>query len=168
VRVAVVIPQFSEKSSFKSFVKFNKNSVTLTVLIVDGLVNSFIRRFRLQLVNTLYSPLSQQTSVTVTPLLPLLCIAFQASNGERFPSSGLPNCPRASAAFHSLQITTAQPTLAQDLLDWLASNQSQSHVTTDGQSASVFRVSGTHLGPMTRFLLMLDCCWFVDVGRPLW
>jgi hypothetical protein len=34
-----------------------------------------------------------------------------------------------------------------------------------GQS---FLVSSTHLGPKTRFLLLSDSCWFVDVRRPLW
>jgi hypothetical protein len=29
-------------------------------------------------------------------------------------------------------------------------------------------VSSTHLGLMTRFLLLSDNCGFVDVGRPLW
>jgi hypothetical protein len=27
---------------------------------------------------------------------------------------------------------------------------------------------GTHLGRTTRFLLLSDSCWFVDVGRSLW
>jgi hypothetical protein len=29
-------------------------------------------------------------------------------------------------------------------------------------------VSSTHLGLMTRFLLLSDICWCVDMGRPLW
>jgi hypothetical protein len=29
-------------------------------------------------------------------------------------------------------------------------------------------VSGTHLGPKTRFLLLSDSCVFVDAGYPLW
>jgi hypothetical protein len=43
---------------------------------------------------------------------------------------------------------------------------------TDGQSASLVLMSGTHLGPTTNFsyffflLLSLDCCRFVDVGVP--
>jgi hypothetical protein len=36
--------------------------------------------------------------------------------------------------------------------------------TVNRQSISV---SGPHLEPATRFLLLLGCCWFVDVGRPL-
>jgi hypothetical protein len=29
-------------------------------------------------------------------------------------------------------------------------------------------VSSTNLGPNTRFWLLSDICWFVDVGRPVW
>jgi hypothetical protein len=38
-----------------------------------------------------------------------------------------------------------------------------SYVTTDGQSASL----SWNLGLMTRFLLLLDSCRFVDVERSL-
>jgi hypothetical protein len=31
-----------------------------------------------------------------------------------------------------------------------------------------FLVSNPHLGPKTRFLLLLDSCGFVDMGHPLW
>jgi hypothetical protein len=43
-------------------------------------------------------------------------------------------------------------------------SKSQSYVTTDGQSASLFLVSSIHLGLTARFLLLSDSCGFVDVG----
>jgi hypothetical protein len=176
VRVAVVTAQFSETSIFKRFVKFNKNYVTLTVLIANGLVNSFIRRFRLKLVNSLCRPLSQQTSVHSLAFTTVALQHFPGFQRRTFPflwspelSPCLSYCNWSLAAFHSLQITTAHPNSCSrlHLLDWLASNQSQSRVTTDGQSASVFWVSRTHLGPIARFLLLSHSWWFVDVGRPL-
>jgi hypothetical protein len=52
----------------------------------------------------------------------------------------------------------------------LTQSQSQSYITTNGQSVLV---SGTHLGPVTNFSpslfnYFLDSCGFVDVGRALW
>jgi hypothetical protein len=44
----------------------------------------------------------------------------------------------------------------------------QSYITTDGQSASLSWCQANNLGPKTRFLLLSDCCGFVDVGRRLW
>jgi hypothetical protein len=44
-------------------------------------------------------------------------------------------------------------------------SQSQSYVTTDGQSASVL-VSGTHVGTTIVVLLLSDTCGFVDMGVP--
>jgi hypothetical protein len=46
--------------------------------------------------------------------------------------------------------------------DW---SWNQGYVKTEGQSASL---SGTHVGPMARFLLLSDSCEFVDVERLLW
>jgi hypothetical protein len=42
--------------------------------------------------------------------------------------------------------------------------QSQSHITTDGQSVLA---STTHLGPKSRFLLLSKSFGFVDVEGPL-
>jgi hypothetical protein len=46
--------------------------------------------------------------------------------------------------------------------DWV------SHITTDGQSASLSWYQAPHVRLMTRFLLLSDHCGFVDMGRPLW
>jgi hypothetical protein len=43
-------------------------------------------------------------------------------------------------------------------------SQSQSYVTTDGQSASLSWVSSTQLGLTTRFLLLSESCGFIDVA----
>jgi hypothetical protein len=48
-------------------------------------------------------------------------------------------------------------------LDWSASKLLYNQRPI-GQSVLV---SSTNLGPKTRFLLLSDGCWFVDVGRPL-
>jgi hypothetical protein len=45
----------------------------------------------------------------------------------------------------------------------------QRHITTDGRSVGQsILVSGTYLGPMTRYLLLSESCRFVALGRPLW
>jgi hypothetical protein len=46
-------------------------------------------------------------------------------------------------------------------LTYLNQIESESHVTTDGQSASLFCLG------LTTFLLLSDSCDFVDVGRSL-
>jgi hypothetical protein len=48
----------------------------------------------------------------------------------------------------------------------MSDSETESYVTTDGQSASVL-VSSLHLRLTTRFLLLSDSCGFVDVGRCL-
>jgi hypothetical protein len=72
---------------------------------------------------------------------------------QRLPKASYPgfqNCP--------------QPHLQQ-----LSTNcQSESYVTTDGQSASVSWCQAPHLGLQTRIFLLSDSCGFVNVGRPLW
>jgi hypothetical protein len=47
------------------------------------------------------------------------------------------------------------------------STQSQSFVTTDGQSASLSSCQAPIWGPRRDFLLLSDSCGCVDVGRPL-
>jgi hypothetical protein len=54
-------------------------------------------------------------------------------------------------------------------LYWLnqSQSQSQSYVTTDGQSASLSWCQAPVWGLTTRFLFLSDSCLFVDVGRSL-
>jgi hypothetical protein len=46
-------------------------------------------------------------------------------------------------------------------------SQSQNYVTTDGQSANLFRCQA-HLGPKNWFLLISDSCRCADMGCSLW
>jgi hypothetical protein len=51
---------------------------------------------------------------------------------------------------------------------WLNCIESESHVTTDGQPASLSWNKAPFWGLTTRSLLLFDSCGFVDVGRSLW
>jgi hypothetical protein len=51
----------------------------------------------------------------------------------------------------------------------ISKSKSKSKLCYDRQSVGQsFLVSSTHLGLKTRFFLLSQSCWFVDVGRSLW
>jgi hypothetical protein len=118
-----------------------------------------------------------QISVTHTSLLNLFQPSLDVA-WERIPTTSsasmLKYLPASDclAANPLLQLNSPlQLSHDGDLLSahgWL-STESESKLCYDrlsvGQS---ILVSSTHLGLMTRFLLLLDSCWFVDVERYLW
>jgi hypothetical protein len=106
----------------------------------------------------------------VPPVIVFINLLVTASSGGHVPSSGFQNYSRASAAATSDWFSAAE--LRTQLNSALNSNCSRNQVgflyydwQSVGQSVLV---SGTHLGPMTKFVLRSDSCGFVDVGRLLW
>jgi hypothetical protein len=106
-----------------------------------------------------------------------------ASNGGHSPSSGFPNCPRPhlpASHFSQLQLSPDSiTTQSQNFLktgglqpttsSWRrAPWDSKSKLCYDRWSvAQSVLVTSTHLGPMTKFLLLLsDSCGFYQCGEP--
>jgi hypothetical protein len=98
---------------------------------------------------------------TFTPLLLLLGSSF---NDIYSPPSGFLNCPQHQLpASNSNSSQRLHPSRSLTDCNW----KSKLYYDRQSVSQSVL-VSSIQLGPKTRFLLLLDSCRFVDVGRPLW
>jgi hypothetical protein len=115
---------------------------------------------------------TSQFPVTCIHYCPESCLHCHCSlavfSGRCSPSSGFPNCPHASATvtpttlplYTFWQITTAHSNSRSWLhtLDWFAS-YSKLYYEWQSVGQSVL-VSGTHLGSMTRYLLLSDSSGF--------
>jgi hypothetical protein len=155
----------------------------------SGLVLGFTRHLNTQLVTTFYRSLScyvctrvgQRLALAprplmmycaspfdyplINPTLRMITIILRLVFSVTVFTALLGNLFQQSSRRRRLATISHQPPTLLTSVSGLS--QSQSYVTTNGQSASVL-VSRTHQGPDTRCLLLLDSCGFLDMRRPIW